>query len=119
MAPSSRRSVLRLVCAAVIAACSGLAHAAPDAALLDAARRAEPAVADTLKDMVQIESGSLNADGLARMADYTERRLQALGAKTERIRATRGAGMLVKDTLTGSGTRRSRRPISCPTRPPP
>src|SRR5207248_10366007 len=48
---------------------------AADAALLDAGRRAEPAVIDTLKEMVVLESGSANTAGLAKMADYTERRL--------------------------------------------
>jgi len=61
---------------------AGAADAASDPALLDAARRPQPAVVESLKDMVMIESGSANAEGLARMADYTERRLKELGAQT-------------------------------------
>ncbi|CAG9179433.1 glutamate carboxypeptidase [Cupriavidus respiraculi] len=80
--------------------------AAPDAALLEAARAAEPAVIVSLKDMVAIESGSANEAGLAAMADYTERRLAALGARTERVAPAAGRSPIVKATLSGSGTRR-------------
>ena len=106
MTPSMRGCLSRLACAAALVTGTGVAAAAPDAALLDAARRAQPAVVETLKEMVQIESGSANSEGLARMADYTERRLRALGAQTERIPATRGPGTLVKGTLAGGGSRR-------------
>src|SRR4051812_11476617 len=105
--PIPRRLIHSLLAAAALAAVASLpALAAADAALLDAARRAQPAVVESLKEMVQIESGSANVEGLARMADYTERRLQALGAQTERIKATRGPGTLVKGTLTGAGSKR-------------
>ena len=82
------------------------AQAAADAALLAAATAAQPAVIESLKEMVAIESGSGNAEGVGRMADYVERRLAALGARTERPRATTGSSLLVKGSLTGSGTRR-------------
>jgi hypothetical protein len=55
--------------------------AGADTGLLDAARSAQPAVVQSLKDMVSIESGSANIEGLDRMADYTSKRLQALGAR--------------------------------------
>src|SRR2546426_1138909 len=74
--------------------------------LCAAGQAAQPAVIDTLKEMVTIESGSANAEGLAKMADYTEKRLHALGAKTERIKATRGPGTLVKGSFAGSGRAR-------------
>ena len=78
-------------CVAGAALAAGTADAAADPALLDAARRPQPAVVESLKeDMVMIESGSANAEGLARMADYTERRLKELGAQTAgRARASR------------------------------
>ena len=82
------------------------AQAAADAALLAAATAAQPAVIESLKEMVAIESGSTNAEGIARMADYVERRLTALGARTERPKASTGASLLVKGSFTGSGTRR-------------
>jgi glutamate carboxypeptidase len=81
-------------------------QAAPDARLLSASQKAEPEVIETLKQLVHIESGSANVEGIAKIADYCEKRLQALGARTERIKATRGHGTLVKGTFTGSGKAR-------------
>jgi glutamate carboxypeptidase len=89
------------------AACVPLAHAATDTALLRAAQQAQPAVVSTLKELVQIESGSANVAGLQRMADYTEKRLQALGARTERLPVSSGpGGTMVKGSFSGSGTAR-------------
>ena len=82
------------------------APAAPDAGLLAAAQAAQPAVVDTLKDLVAIESGSADVEGLFKMADYTEQRLKALGAQTERIKPSRGNGTLVKGSWSGSGTKK-------------
>ncbi len=85
---------------------AGLAQAA-DPVLLGAAKAAQPAVIETLKDMVAIESGSTNVAGLGRMADYLERRLKAAGAQTERIKPTRGPGAaILKATFTGNGRKR-------------
>ncbi len=81
--------------------------AGPDKALLDAARAAQPALIGTLKDMVLIESGSANVAGVTRMADYTENRLKALGAQTERIKVSSGpGGTMVRGTFTGTGSKR-------------
>lgn len=83
------------------------AHAAEaNQPLLQAARQAEPAVIDSLKDMVMIESGSSDAAGLAKMADYTEARLKALGAATERRRGSTGPGSIVIGTFNGNGGKR-------------
>jgi glutamate carboxypeptidase len=92
--------------ALAFAVASAIAQAAPDAALFAAAQVQEPAVIESLQDMVAIESGSGNAIGLARMADYTQARLQALGAATLRLKATRGPGTLVEGTFTGTGTKK-------------
>jgi glutamate carboxypeptidase len=71
-----RRTLIpTLVALAITAASHGAGAAGVDTPLLDAARKAEPAVIETLKNMVMIESGSSDAAGLARMADYTEGRL--------------------------------------------
>lgn len=106
MQPSLRR--LTHAAAAVLALALGAAGSAraADQQLLDGARAAQPAVIQSLKDMVSIESGSANAAGLARMASFTEGRLKALGATTERIAVTRGPGTIVKGTFTGNGRRR-------------
>jgi glutamate carboxypeptidase len=56
--------------------------------------------------MVLIESGSGDVEGLKKMADFTEARLQALGAKTERRKTTRGAGAdMVIGTFEGAEPR--------------
>jgi glutamate carboxypeptidase len=63
------------VTALAFAVAPAIAQAAPDAALFAAAQAQEPAVIESLQGMVAIESGSGNAIGLARMADYTQARL--------------------------------------------
>jgi len=82
------------------------AQAAPDARLKAAAEAAQPAVIESLKQMVAIETGSLDVAGLSKLADLTEGRLKALGFATERRKATRGAGAdIVVGTLKGAGGR--------------
>lgn len=87
---------------------AGLSSAiARDAKLLAAAEQAKPALIETLRDLVQIESGSSDTAGLARMADYLEPRLKAAGMTTERRKTVRGAlADIVIGTMTGTGTKR-------------
>src|SRR5215472_10067796 len=102
--PLSLRPVAIAAAAAVLLAGAGSAIAATaDSTLLEAARAAQPAVVQSLKDMVSIESGSANAAGLAQMASYTEKRLKALGANVERVAVTKGPGTMVKGTFAGTG----------------
>jgi glutamate carboxypeptidase len=83
------------------------ARAASDARLLEAATREQPAVIDTLKSLVLIETGSLNLGGLAKLADLLDERLKSLGFKTERRKTTAGAGAdMVIGTLKGTGKKR-------------
>lgn len=99
----------RLHCAAfgfamtTVATC---ASAAPDASLLAAARAAEPAVVESLKEMVSIESGTMDQPGLARMTDYAQRRLQALGMQVERRASSTGKGDILIGRVDGSGRRK-------------
>lgn len=80
---------------------------ARDVGLLAAAEKAKPALIETLRDMVQIESGSSDTEGLAKMADLLEPRLKALGMTTERRKTVRGAlADAVIGTMTGTGTKR-------------
>jgi len=103
----SPSNAARVALTALLALAAGATRAAPaDAALLAAANAAQPAVIASLKDMVLIESGSADAAGLAKMAGYVEARLQALGARTERIAPARGPGTIVKGSFTGTGTRK-------------
>jgi glutamate carboxypeptidase len=101
----SSRSILAL--AAVLALASPAVQAAPDAKLFAAASAAQPALVETLKSLVMIESGSGDAEGLAKIAALLDERLKALGFKTERHKATPGVGAdIVVGTLTGSGKRK-------------
>lgn len=82
------------------------AVAAADEKLKAAAEQEKAPLIETLRDMVMIESGSGDAEGLKKMADFTEARLKALGAVTERRKTTAGTGAdMVIATFKGSGTR--------------
>ena len=91
--------------ASLAALLAGPAVAADDA-LLAAARAAQPAVIDTLREMVAIESGTMDAAGLTRMADDVERRLKALGASVERRKTTAGQSDVLIGRFDGNGKRR-------------
>ncbi len=92
---------------AMVALACAASAAEPDRALLSAARAAQPAVIDSLRDMVAIESGTMDAAGLARIGNYAEGRLQALGAKTERRKTTgSNGGDVVVGHFEGSGRRK-------------
>ena len=96
-----------ILAAALSLACASSAFAAADEKLKAAAEAAQPALIETLQAMVLIESGSGDVEGLAKMADFTEARLKALGATTERRKTTRGAGAdMVIGTFTGTGSKK-------------
>lgn len=78
---------------------------AADEKLLAAARAAQPAVIESLREMVLMESGSQDAAGLKSMADYLDARLRALGASTERSVSGIGPAEWVKGTFVGTGKR--------------
>ena len=90
-----------------LAAGATTALAAADEKLKAAAEQEKAPLIETLRDMVMIESGSSDAEGLKKMADFTEARLKALGAATERRKTTAGtrADMVIA-TFQGSGTRK-------------
>lgn len=98
--------LLAVLAAALATALPTGARAAPDAPLLAAAQAAEPAVIQSLKDMVAIESGTMDAPGLGKMADYAEARLQALGLQVERRKASANHGDVLVGRLAGTGKRR-------------
>ncbi|WGD53688.1 M20/M25/M40 family metallo-hydrolase [Bradyrhizobium sp. CB1650] len=99
---------LRLVpLLALLLAGSATAHATSDEKLKTAAEQEKAPLIETLHDMVMIESGSSDVEGLKKMADFTETRLKALGATTERRKTTAGAGAdMVIATFEGTGTRK-------------
>ncbi|WP_284619830.1 glutamate carboxypeptidase [Aquabacterium humicola] len=102
---SRSTAVLALVFAAVCALVSPV-RAARDDVLLAAAQAAQPALIETLRQLVSIESGSRDAAGLARVAELAAQRLQALGAVVDRLPPAAGHGPMVQATFTGNGRRR-------------
>ena len=87
-------------------ALASAAQAAPDEKLLTAARAAETAVITSLKEMVSIESGTMDLPGLVKITDYAERRLQALGLQVERRPSSTAKGEILIGRLQGSGKRK-------------
>ncbi len=76
-----------------------------DSALaLAGARRA--AYLRDLTTLVNMDSGTDDAEGLARVAAFAERRLRELGAEVEVRPAPPSAGKLVRATFRGTGTRK-------------
>ena len=98
---NAQRSLL-----AVLAIAAGSACAAADQMLLAAARAAEPAVIESLKEMVSIESGTMDLPGLGRMTDYAERRLKALGLQVERRPSSTAKGEMLIARAQGSGRKK-------------
>ncbi len=96
--------VLTLI--ATLSGAAPAAQAAPDEGLLAAARAAEPAVIESLKQMVAIESGTMDLPGLTRIVDYAEGRLKALGLQVERRASSTAKGEILIGRLLGVGQRK-------------
>ncbi|RYF83645.1 MAG: M20/M25/M40 family metallo-hydrolase [Comamonadaceae bacterium] len=75
------------------------AFAQRDDALLKAATDAQPAVVKTLEQLVNLETGTGDAEGMAAAGQYFEDQLKALGFTVTRSKA---AGMVVGDNIVGS-----------------
>jgi len=101
---------------AALGAASMLASAAPDERIAALAAKEKPALLETLKQFVSIESGSRDLEGLDRMADVVAAKFRALGAQVELIDPSEGAyrmedtpekiGKVVRATLKGTGTKK-------------
>jgi glutamate carboxypeptidase len=79
------------------------------------AKKEKPALLETLKDLVSIESGSRDIEGLDRLADLIAARLKELGGQVELVEASdvykmedtpEKIGKMVRATFTGSGTKK-------------
>ena len=73
--------------AAFLAAVACSATAAPVDPVHSLAQKEKPAVVDTLRQLVEIESGSRDREGLDRIAGVVADRLTALGGKVEFVEA--------------------------------
>jgi len=101
-----RRPMPTLLIGAAAWALLALPVLAADAVLLAAARAVQPALIDTLREMVAIESGTMDPKGLTLMTDDVQRRLKALGADIERRKTTAGNSDVLVAGFKGSGKRK-------------
>lgn len=116
------RGIGALALAAALAGCAGqpqsaapaaptsaapAAARAPDAAWISAAQAEQGATLKTLEQLVNIETGTGDAAGMAAMADLLTQRLQALGASVTRHKPDAGvAGENIVGRIRGTGTRK-------------
>ena len=109
------RCLARWVAACAILAATSTAGA-PDQAVLTLANQQKQPLLDTLKDLVNIESGSGDREGLDRISPLIHDRLKTLGGEVEFIEAGADAyrmhdtpakiGRMVKATFTGTGSKK-------------
>src|SRR5262249_44717538 len=97
------------------AAMAGAAFAQAAEPALALARKEKPALLDTLKALVSIESGSRDIEGLNRLADLIAGRLRELGGQVELVEPSNvykmedtpdQIGKMVRATFTGTGSRK-------------
>src|SRR5690349_3680876 len=110
------KSYIYIVFAALLAcpAAGALAQAAEPVRV--AAKKEQPALLQTLKSLVEIESGSGNREGLDKISELIAGRLKALGGKVEFIEpgpeiykmfdTPQKIGRMVRATFTGTGTKK-------------
>lgn len=96
---------------AALFAVSVSAHAQVVEPVLSLVKKEQPAVLQTMKELVEIESGSRDIEGLDRMANDIAGRLKALGGSVELVEPEledqRGKlGKMVRATFTGTGSRK-------------
>ncbi|BEP43999.1 M20/M25/M40 family metallo-hydrolase [Variovorax sp. V15] len=107
-----RKFLLAAVCAAFL----GSAFAAPDAKIAALAAKEKPALLDTLKELVSIESGSRDLEGLEKISDLIAAKFKALGGEVELIDPSADAyrmedtpekiGRVVRATFKGTGKKK-------------
>ncbi|MFY1854467.1 M20/M25/M40 family metallo-hydrolase [Achromobacter xylosoxidans] len=83
--PSSRPLVLLTLLALACLGGASALQAAPLAAVHDAAKAQQQPMLDTMRDLVGIESGSKDVEGVERIAALIGERFKALGGKVEII----------------------------------
>jgi glutamate carboxypeptidase len=111
--PFRRTALAAALCVAAMAPIT----AAPVEPVASLAAKHRAPLLDTLKDLVAIESGSGDREGLDRIADIVAARLKALGGAVEMIEPNpadiyrmsdtpREPGRMVRATFTGTGRKR-------------
>ena len=115
MTPRLCPFLARAAGAAVLFLGSAAAWSAPVAAVHEAAQAERQAMLDTMRDLVGIESGSKDVEGVERIAALLRDRLAALGGKAEIIQPAQvfrlddtpeKVGPMVRAEFLGSGDRK-------------
>lgn len=122
MRPSSSPRLIHALRPAALAACAALcaslaagAYAAPVEPAWQLSQQEKPALLDTLKDLVSIESGSKDIEGLDRIATLIRDRLAALGGDARLVEpgevyrmedTPQKVGKMVLAQFHGKGTRK-------------
>ncbi|WPH15585.1 M20/M25/M40 family metallo-hydrolase [Variovorax paradoxus] len=106
----------KFLLAAVCAACLGTAFAAPDARITSLAAKEKPALLETLKELVSIESGSRDLEGLEKISDLIAAKFKAMGGEVELVDTSAEAyrmedtpekiGRAVRATFKGTGKKK-------------
>jgi glutamate carboxypeptidase len=106
---------LRMFVVAALVALANWAQAQPVAPVWDLAATEKPKLLETLKSLVEIETGSTNRAGLDKLSNLLAERLKALGGQVELVEAAdvykmedtpEKIGRAVVATFKGTGTRR-------------
>ncbi|MFZ4381588.1 MAG: glutamate carboxypeptidase [Sandarakinorhabdus sp.] len=97
--------MMRMIVAALtLLAAPALAAPKPDAALMKAATAEAPAVTATLKNLVEIETGTGDADGMTAMGQFLEAAFTARGGSVTRLKPTGGVvGDIIVARWQGTG----------------
>jgi glutamate carboxypeptidase len=112
---SLKKNLLGNLIFSALAFSAGLAAAAPIAPVYELAQKEKPAMMDTMRDLVNIESGSGDLEGLAKIAALIRDRLTQLGGKAELLDAPEiyrmgdtpeKIGQIVHAEFKGTGTRK-------------
>lgn len=106
----------KFLLAAVCAACLGTAFAAPDARIASLAAKEKPALLETLKELVSIESGSRDLEGLEKISGLIAAKFKAMGGEVELVDTSAEAyrmedtpekiGRAVRATFKGTGKKK-------------
>jgi glutamate carboxypeptidase len=120
MNKSIQSNIYSIFLAAALAFCAASAFAQPSSQpmepVLSLAKKEQPAALQTMKALVEVESGSADREGLDRIADLIAERLKALGGSIELIEpgpeiykmfdTPKQIGKMVRATFTGTGTKK-------------
>ena len=112
---SLKKNLLAALLLPALGLSAGQTLAAPVASAYELAQKEKPAMMDTMRDLVNIESGSGDLEGLARIASLIRDRLTQLGGKAELLDAPEiyrmgdtpeKIGQIVHAEFKGSGKRK-------------